>query len=137
MTAPSGDTVGSRVKRFREEKGLTASELAAKAKIAKSYLSALENGDTHPRRPSGETMYRLAEALGVAMSDLLGRPILHSARSERPESLLRFAEENDLPERDVEMLASIQFRGDQPQTVKRWEFIYEAIRNSKRMDNKS
>ncbi len=35
------------------------------------------------------------------------------------------------------MLASIQFRGDQPQTVKRWEFIYEAIRSSKRMDAKS
>jgi transcriptional regulator with XRE-family HTH domain len=134
MATPPEETVGTRIKRFREEKGLTASELAAKAKIAKSYLSALESGDAHPRRPSGETMYRLAEALGVAMSDLLGRPILRSEHSERPESLIQFAEENDLPERDIEMLASIQFRGDQPQTPKRWEFIYEAIRNSKRMD---
>jgi transcriptional regulator with XRE-family HTH domain len=137
MADPPEETVGARIKRFREEKGLTASELAAKAKIAKSYLSTLENGDAHSRRPSGETMYRLAEALGVAMSDLLGRPILRAAGSERPESLIRFAQQNDLPERDVEMLASIQFRGDQPQTAKRWEFIYEAIRNSKRMDSKS
>lgn len=137
MPAPSGEMIGARIKRFREDKGLTATELAAKAEIAKSYLSALENGDAHPRRPSGETMYRLAEALGVAMSDLLGRPILHKARSERPDSLIQFAEENGLPERDVEMLASISFRGDRPQTAKRWEFIYEAIRNSKGMDGTS
>ena len=128
-------SVGARIKRYREDKGLTATELAVKADIAKSYLSALENGDTH-RRPSGETMYRLADALGVAMSDLLGRPILHTARSERPDSLIAFAEENNLPERDIEMLASISFRGDRPQTAKRWEFIYEAIRNSKGMDGK-
>lgn len=33
----------------------------------------LESGDTHSRRPSGETMYSLAKELGVAMSDLLVR----------------------------------------------------------------
>ena len=81
-------------------------------------------------------MYSLAEVLGVAMSDLLGRPILHRASSERPPSLIEFAAENDIPESDVEMLASIRFRGEQPQTTKRWQFIYEAIRNSRGMDGK-
>jgi transcriptional regulator with XRE-family HTH domain len=126
MADPADDTIGGRIKRFREEAGLTATELAAQAGIAKSYLSALESGDAHSRRPSGETMYSLAEVLGVAMSDLLGRP----------PSLIEFAAENDIPESDVEMLASIRFRGEQPQTAKRWEFIYEAIRNSRGMDSK-
>jgi transcriptional regulator with XRE-family HTH domain len=136
MADPADDTIGGRIKRFREEAGLTATELAAQAGIAKSYLSALESGDAHSRRPSGETMYSLAEVLGVAMSDLLGRPILHTPNSERPPSLIEFAAENDIPESDVEMLASIRFRGEQPQTAKRWEFIYEAIRNSRGMDSK-
>jgi transcriptional regulator with XRE-family HTH domain len=135
MGTTDEETLSERLKRFRNDAGLTPSELAAKAGTAKSYLSALESGDPHQRRPSAETMYRLAKELGVAMSDLLGRPILPNARSnERPPSLTEFAEQNDVPESDVEMLASIRFRGDQPQTVKRWEFIYQAIRNSKPMD---
>jgi transcriptional regulator with XRE-family HTH domain len=134
-TTDSQETIGGRIKRFREDAGLSPTQLAAKAEIAKSYLSALESGDPHQRRPSAETLYRLAKALGVAMSDLLGRPILHKGRiNERPPSLVEFALQNDVPESDVEMLASIRFRGEQPQTVKRWEFIYEAIRNSRPMD---
>jgi transcriptional regulator with XRE-family HTH domain len=136
MPEPAQDTIGARVKRFREEANLTPTELAGQAGIAKSYLSALESGDTHSRRPSGETMYSLAKVLGVAMSDLLGRPVLHKAKSERPRSLIEFATENSIPESDIEMLASIRFRGEQPQTAKRWEFIYEAIRNSRGMDPK-
>jgi transcriptional regulator with XRE-family HTH domain len=135
MSAAESETLSERLKRYREDAGLTPSELAAESGIAKSYLSALENGEAHQRRPSADTMYRLAKALGVAMSDLLGRPILPNAQiNERPPSLVEFAEQNDIPESDIEMLASIRFRGDQPQTVKRWEFIYQAIRNSKPMD---
>ncbi|HXB15427.1 MAG TPA: helix-turn-helix transcriptional regulator [Solirubrobacteraceae bacterium] len=136
MAEPPQETIGARVKRFREDAGLSATELAGKAGVSKSYLSALESGDTHSRRPSGETMYSLAKELGVAMSDLLGRPVLHKARSKRPPSLIAFATENAIPESDVEMLASIRFRGEQPQTAKRWEFIYEAIKNSRGMDGR-
>jgi transcriptional regulator with XRE-family HTH domain len=136
MAEAAQETIGARVKRFREDAGLTPTELANKASVAKSYLSALESGDTHSRRPSGETMYNLAKELGVAMSDLLGRPVLHKARSKRPPSLVSFAIENAIPESDIEMLASIRFRGEQPQTAKRWEFIYEAIKNSRGMDGR-
>lgn len=137
MASPREQTIGERIKRFREEANMTPSELAANAQVAKSYLSALESGDTHHRRPSADTLYRIASTLGVAMSDLLGRPILHQAQSsERPESLIEFARINDVPDADVEMLASISFRGEQPQTPKRWEFIYEAIKNSTPMDRR-
>jgi hypothetical protein len=33
------------------------------------------------------------------------------------------------------MLATIQFRGDRPQTRERWEYIYNAIRMSKDIDS--
>ena len=37
-------------------------------------------------------------------------------------------------EADIEMLASIEFRGEKPKTPERWAFIYQAIRNSVAMD---
>lgn len=46
------------------------------------------------------------------------------------ERLLR----RDLPEADIEMLAGIRFRGEEPRTPERWEFIYQAIKNSAPMD---
>lgn len=130
------ETVGQRIRRFREEQGLTASELAEKADVAKSYLSTLEHDEigTNVRRPSADTLYRIAEVLGVAMSDLLGKPIITAAKTRRPASLVKFAKTRNLPEADVEMLAGIRFRGGEPRTAERWEFIYQAIKNSAPMD---
>ena len=134
MSSTPEEPVGLRIKRFRTERGMTATELANAAGVSKSYLSALENGDGTHRRPSAKTLYSLASAMGVAMSDLLGRPIITQATGERPDSLMAFARQRGLPETDIEMLASIRFRGEQPKTADRWSFIYDAIRNSAGMD---
>lgn len=104
--------IGQRVRRFREERGLTLSALAATSELSKSYVSAIENGETP--RPSGQTLYAIAEALGVTMSDLLGRRLLSEVEPARPPSLEDFAAEHHLPEADVRMLASIRFRGGRP-----------------------
>jgi transcriptional regulator with XRE-family HTH domain len=131
---PRDETLGQRIRRFRGDAGLTPSQLAERAAVSKSYVSSLES-DTEPeRRPSADVLYRLAQALGVAMSDLLGRPILVGPRPERTAELLEFAREDRLPEADIEMLASIQFRGERPRTTARWRFIYEAIKNSEGID---
>ena len=134
MSATSDEPIGLRIKRFRQESGMNATELAHAAGVSKSYLSALEKGDSTQRRPSAKTLYSLASAMGVAMSDLLGRPIITQATTDRPESLMEFAHGRGLPEADIEMLASIRFRGEQPKTAERWSFIYDAIRNSAGMD---
>jgi transcriptional regulator with XRE-family HTH domain len=125
--------LGARVKRFRVDSGLTLSGLASAAKLSKSYVSSIENGDAP--RPSGQTLYAIAEALGVTMSDLLGRRLLSNVNtSERPPSLDEFAIEHGLPEADVTMLASINFRGGRPKTKERWAHIYSAIRQTQWMD---
>jgi len=124
--------VGDRVAAHRKEKGLNLSQLAAAADLSKSYVSSIEAGEVP--RPSGETLYAIAEALGVTMSDLLGRRLLTDNQQEPPESLLEFAREHRLPEADVRMLASIRFRGDQPKTKERWAHIYSAIRQTEWMD---
>jgi len=127
--------IGERVRAFRLERGLNLSQLAVEAGLSKSYISSIEAGDTP--RPSGETLYAIAEALGVTMSDLLGRRLLTDSPVERPQSLEEFARENRLPEADIKMLASIRFRGGQPKTKERWAHIYSAIRQTEWMDRET
>lgn len=137
MTEPDG-RVGERIKRYRTEAGLSLGELAARAEVSKGYLSTLESGG-RGARVSGETLYALAEALGVYMSDLLGREILRrnsaAQETELPDGLEEFASEAGLPRADVEMLRGIEFRGAHPNSVERWRHIYNAIRMSGSLDN--
>jgi transcriptional regulator with XRE-family HTH domain len=130
---PAGTGVGDHIRRFREECGLSLSQLAADAGVSKGYLWTLEN-DQDARRPSADTLYSIAHALGVTMSDLMGRKLLPGAAPRVPESLQEFADEEGLPEADLHMLASIQFRGEQPRTKERWRYIYTAISTSKAID---
>jgi len=128
--------IGRRIRRFREQKGMTPAQLAERAKISRGYLSELENGKGSHKRPSAEVMYRIGKALGIAMSDLLGVPLITQPIRKRSASLERFAEQYKIPEGDIEMLASIRFRGDAPQTPERWAFIYNAIKTSRTMDDR-
>ncbi len=131
---PQASAIGERILKYREDVGLSLTQLANKSGISKGYLWTLENGDEHSR-PSANTLYAIAEALGVLMSDLLGRTLTHEVEiDDIPESLSEFAQERDLPEADVRMLASVQFRGERPTSTRRWEYIYNAIRHSEPMD---
>ena len=133
---PAADqTIGSRIQRFRAEKGISLSQLARDAEVSKSYLWSLENPDGAQQRPSGDTLYRIAKALGVTMSDLLGRKMVIDRATTPEPALIEFAKQDGLTEADVEMLASIQWRGDQPNTVARWRYIYQAIVMSRPMDD--
>jgi transcriptional regulator with XRE-family HTH domain len=129
-------TVGSRIRQYRHDRGLSLNQLAAMSGISKGYLSTLETaGTADPKhRPSGETLYAIAEALGVTMSDLLGRKLIVQPDTQIEPSLREFADSADLTEADVQMLASIQWRGQRPQTTERWRYIYQAITTSKSLD---
>ena len=127
-------TIGAHIRAYREEVGISLNQLAERSGISKGYLSALENEADSTRRPSGETLYAIAEALGVTMSDLMGRRLLTEGTAEIPPSLKEFAEEAGLPQGDVAMLAAIEFRGQRPKTKERWSYIYNAIRMSASLD---
>lgn len=131
------DTVGANIRRYREEAGLSINQLAQRSGISKSYISSLENFDTgETARPSGETLYAIATALGVAMTDLLGKRLIIEPPSKVSPSLRKFAHEAGLAEADVTMLTSIQWRGEPPTSVERWRHIYEAIRLSEPLDKR-
>lgn len=71
----AGDTpheaIAAAVRRERERAGLTLSELARRAGVAKSTLSQLESGSGNP---SVETLWALGVALGVPFSLLVAAP---------------------------------------------------------------
>jgi transcriptional regulator with XRE-family HTH domain len=58
------------LKTRRETKGLTQVELAKRARITQSYLAELETGEK--KNPSLPVLRRLAKALGVPVTALLG-----------------------------------------------------------------
>ncbi|MFZ3562504.1 MULTISPECIES: helix-turn-helix domain-containing protein [unclassified Streptomyces] len=66
-----GDEVGRRLKRLREDSGLSLSELARRSGVGKGTLSELETGR---RNPTLETLYALTTALGRPLSAVLDDP---------------------------------------------------------------
>ena len=58
------------LKTLREEKGLTQVDLANKAQVERTYIVKLESGDK--KNPSLDILKKLAKALGVPVTELLG-----------------------------------------------------------------
>lgn len=65
------ELVGPRLRRVREERGLTLTDAAQATGISKSTLSRLETGR---RRPSLELLLPLAQTYRVPLDDLVGAP---------------------------------------------------------------
>ncbi|WP_034262784.1 helix-turn-helix domain-containing protein [Actinospica robiniae] len=63
--------IAAALRRIREAAGMTLTELARRAGVAKSTLSQLESGQGNP---SLETLWALCGALGVPVSSLLDPP---------------------------------------------------------------
>src|SRR5947208_3607701 len=121
--------LGDRIKLRREEKKMTAAQLAREAGISKGYLSDLEGSDADRARPSADVLFRIATALGTSVADLLDREVMPAPREVAP-SLRAFADAHRLPAEDIDMLANIRFRGAQPSDETGWQFLYESIKRS-------
>jgi transcriptional regulator with XRE-family HTH domain len=126
--------LGERLKRYRKNVGMSQADLARRANVSAPYISELESG--LGKRPSGEILLRLADALDVTIAELLGHDI-RPGDGDPPvpdPSLLEFAKERKLARSDIAMLASIRFRGDPPRTLRRWAMIYDTIVSSRALD---
>ncbi len=65
---PNRDTVeniGQRIRQLRESRGMTQSQLQARSRVSRSYLSRIESGQM---TPSLGTLEKISEALGVGMN---------------------------------------------------------------------
>lgn len=122
--------LADRIKMRMKEKGWSLAELARESKIAKGYLWEILNGKA--KRPSANTLYEIARVLGTSVADLLGKEADAGQASAPniPDSLRDFAKQEKIPKEDIQMLATISFRGEQPKTKDDWKFLYESIKRS-------
>ncbi|SDC03284.1 Transcriptional regulator, contains XRE-family HTH domain [Paenibacillus sp. UNCCL117] len=73
--------IGTRIQNLRHQKRMSITELAARAGVAKSYLSSIERD--LQSNPSIQFLRKLAPVLGVNVQTL----ILHDASEHKPEPL--------------------------------------------------
>jgi len=86
------DVVRRQIRRLRQEKGLTQAQLAVYAGVDPSAVSQIETGN---RNPNTTTLIKLAEALGVAVTELFQEPTAPKA-STPPEARAPDMEEQRL-----------------------------------------
>lgn len=80
------ELIGARVTELRRERGLSLSELAARAGIGKATLSGVEAGT---RNPTLETLYAITGQLGLPLAAVLADPAPHPADQTDPTRLPR------------------------------------------------
>ena len=123
MPAKSGNNhLGARLRRLREEKKWSLSDLAEKADVSRSYIAQIEAGESEPTQAK---IIQLANALGALPSELMGE---EPANINITDSLRKFAETANLGTADIQMLARIEYRGKRPSTVEEWKAIYAVIK---------
>lgn len=132
MTPEEQITLGARIRRLREERGLSLGELEAACGVTKGYLSQLESGKA--ANPSVIAATKIAQGLGVRLVDLLGETETDSTPSAYlPDGLREFIERAEsngqmVSADDVQMLLGIRYRGRQPATADDWSLLYDLIK---------
>jgi transcriptional regulator with XRE-family HTH domain len=127
-------SLAKRIQDERKRAGLTLDQLAEKSDISKTYLWELEQDETGQKKPSADVLLKIANALSVTISDLLGLPSVQvkSTSVTLPSSLIAFRDQqtklgNKLSDQDLRELATMRFRGAQPRTVDDWTALYLAF----------
>jgi transcriptional regulator with XRE-family HTH domain len=127
--------IGSNVKKYREMRGLSLPDLAARAGVSKAFLWEIESGKS--RRPGAEVLLRIAEALNVAITELLGRPGVPPAGPglvpQINDGLRAFINERKVQGRplepeEVESLSYVQLKGGRPTTKEQWALVYGMLK---------
>ena len=67
--SPTPKQMGKRIQALRKKQHLSRQQLAAKADVSREYIRKLEGGGYDP---TVGTLQRIAKALGVPLTELLG-----------------------------------------------------------------
>jgi transcriptional regulator with XRE-family HTH domain len=132
-------SLARRIRELRDAKDLSLEDLASKAGISKTYLWELEKDATGAKKPSADVLLRVANALSTTIADLMSLPSVRveETQVEIPPSLREFESRmtqlgTPLTPEDLRDLATMRFRGGQPQTVDAWNTLYLVLVNSAR-----
>jgi transcriptional regulator with XRE-family HTH domain len=123
--------LAERLRKLREEKGMSLDDLAREASISKTYLWELERDAAGQKKPSADVLLRIAKALSTTLAALLDLPAVRTPEGEvqLPPGLQQLkqrmeAQQTPLSSEDLRDLATFRFRGGQPQTVDEWQQLY-------------
>ena len=131
--------IGINIKKYRELKDYSLSDLAEKAGVSKAFLWEIEQGNS--KRPGAEVLFKIATALNVTIADLMGKrppqveqdkiePVINQGLREFIEERKR--QNSPLDQEEIRSLAYVQFRGVRPQTKDDWEIVYLTLKKSTR-----
>ena len=119
-------TLGEKIVRLREEKRLSAGQLAKAARLSRGYLWQLESGGKN--NPSLEVLQKLAGVLGVTVAELGENAFPEHKEADLPPGLQAFlktrAHALGVLKPDVEIMKRISFRGKQPDNPEDWELLF-------------
>ena len=128
----SSTELKERLATLRAERGYSLRELRDRIeretgdRMSFSYLSSLERVGGSP---SLETLAHIAAGYGLSVQALLGPVDLTSELSSDryPQSLLDFVKVEQLGPEWLDTLASIQLRGERPNTFDEWSAIHRVL----------
>lgn len=130
------NNLASRLRKIRNDRGLSLDDVAGKAKISKTYLWELERDIAGTKKPSADVLLRIAQALSTTLAELLALATVKAPQGtvEIPPSLSEFRDRmgDQLSIQDLQELAAMKFRGSQPQTVDEWHQLYFVLLNTAR-----
>ncbi|WP_315861199.1 helix-turn-helix domain-containing protein [Anatilimnocola floriformis] len=131
--------LADRLRKLREDQGLSLDEVATKANISKTYLWELERDKDGVKKPSADVLLRIATALSTTLAEILSLATVQAPQGpvELPPSLRDFrdrmaAQSTPLSPNDLQELAAMKFRGAQPQTADQWHQLYLFLANTVR-----
>ncbi|MBD2326093.1 helix-turn-helix transcriptional regulator [Alkalinema sp. FACHB-956] len=113
---------GQLVRDRRRQEKLSQEELAQQVGISRNYLSQIERGQ------ATNLSWQLREKISAILGLKEAPPPTAATEPDWPASLVEFAQAANLPPDDVQMLANLKYRGQQPTTPEKWEFLYNVIK---------
>jgi transcriptional regulator with XRE-family HTH domain len=127
--------LGENIRYLRQGKGWSLSDLSEQSGVSKPFISDLENGAGG--KPNIQYLYKIAVALETTIDGLINLELSPAKKKgaktarrheQLPPGLEDFANEADLEPEQIDMLATLNFRGNRPKDRDAWRLIYEAIR---------
>jgi transcriptional regulator with XRE-family HTH domain len=130
------ETTGQRIRKLREDKGLTLDQLSERAGISKGFLSDAENGN---RNMSSQNILKIANELNASLDYLLRGADVPPPNPEPvtiPPELTHLAREMDLSFTQTEALLAahrsvIARRSNEERktpTVEDWKDMYQTLK---------
>ena len=121
-------SLGNNLKEARKKKGLSIEDLAKATDVTRAYIHRLEKGLSNP---SAEILYRISLELDTTVGHLLGKEFrIDFSVDNIPDSLKKYAKDNDLDQSTIKRLARVAMRDGEDRrqyNETKWRYLHQTI----------